>query len=99
MLDTKLKRVAFETAFRHLTRSNYRSTPRMVRNLIEAAQILSAKKISKSLQINIVTQTIDNLFNSPLSLHKEAFIHSDQGSHYNSPIFQKKLKEKGIGLV
>lgn len=48
MLDTKLKRVAFETAFRHLTRSNYRSTPRMVRNLIEAAQILSAKKISKT---------------------------------------------------
>lgn len=53
--------------------------------------------LSKSLQINIVTQTIDNLFNSPLSLHKEAFIHSDQGSHYTSPIFQKKLKEKGIG--
>ncbi len=48
MLDTKLKRVAFETAFRHLTRSNYRSTPRMVRNLIEAAQILSAKKISET---------------------------------------------------
>lgn len=53
--------------------------------------------LSKSLQINIVTETIDNLFNSPLSLHKEAFIHSDQGSHYTSPIFQKKLKEKGIG--
>ena len=47
--------------------------------------------------LNIVTETIDNLFNSPLSLHKEAFIHSDQGSHYTSPIFQKKLKEKGIG--
>lgn len=53
--------------------------------------------LSKSLQINIVTQTIDNLFNIPLTLHKDAFIHSDQGAHYTSPIFQKKLKEKGIG--
>lgn len=53
--------------------------------------------LSKGLQINIVTQTIDNLFNTPLTLHKDAFIHSDQGSHYTSPIFQKKLKEKGIG--
>ncbi len=48
MLDTKLKRVAFETAFRHLTRSKYRSTSRMVRNLIEAAQLLSAKKLSEA---------------------------------------------------
>lgn len=53
--------------------------------------------LSKSLKINIVTQTIDNLFNPPLILHKDAFIHSDQGVHYTSPIFQKKLKEKGIG--
>lgn len=48
MLDTKLKRVAFETAFRHLTRSKYRSTSRMVRNLIESAQLLSAKKLSEA---------------------------------------------------
>ncbi len=59
-------------------------------------EILS-HNLSKSLKINIVTQTIDNLFNTPLTLHKDAFIHSDQGAHYTSPIFQKKLKEKGIG--
>ena len=53
--------------------------------------------LSKSLKIDIVIQTIDNLTNPSLTLHKDAFIHSDQGSHYTSPIFQKKLKENGIG--
>lgn len=49
------------------------------------------------MQIDIVTDTIDNLLNTTSFLHKDAFIHSDQGSHYTSSIFQKKLKEKGIG--
>lgn len=56
-----------------------------------------AYNISKSLQINIVTDTIDNLLNTTSFLHKDVFIHSDQGSHYTSPIFQKKLKKEGIG--
>ena len=56
-----------------------------------------AYNLSKSLQMDIVTNTIDNLLNTTSFLHKDAFIHSDQGSHYTSPIFQKKLKEKGIG--
>lgn len=56
-----------------------------------------AYNLSKSLQINIATDTIDNLFNTTSFLHKDAFIHSDQGAHYTSPIFQNKLKEKGLG--
>ncbi|MNN66095.1 Integrase core domain protein [compost metagenome] len=32
-----------------------------------------------------------------VKLHKEAFIHSDQGSHYTSPTYQKLLKQKGLG--
>lgn len=56
-----------------------------------------AYNISKSLKINIVTETIDKLMNSNAYLHKDVFIHSDQGAHYTSPIFQKKLKENGIG--
>jgi putative transposase len=31
------------------------------------------------------------------NLTKDAFIHSDQGVHYTSPIFQKLLKKKGLG--
>jgi len=29
-------------------------------------------------------------------LTKDAFIHSDQGSHYTSPVFQKMVKKAGL---
>jgi putative transposase len=57
-----------------------------------------AYNVSKSLKINIVTDTIDILLKSnTIQLNKDVFIHSDQGAHYTSPIFQKKLKENKIG--
>ena len=57
-----------------------------------------AYNISKSLKIDIVTNTIDMLLQSSrIKLNKDVFIHSDQGVHYTSPIFQKKLKENKIG--
>ena len=31
------------------------------------------------------------------TLHKDALIHSDQGSHYTSPKFQKLLKHYNLG--
>lgn len=60
-------------------------------------EILSYK-LSKSLQLDIVIDTVDKLVNSTyINLHKEAFIHSDQGSHYTSPTFQKHLEKYKIG--
>lgn len=57
-----------------------------------------AYNVSTSLKIDIVTDTIDNLIRSNHSLlRKDVFIHSDQGVHYTSPIFQKKLKQNNIG--
>lgn len=54
--------------------------------------------LSNSLQIEIVTKTIDKLIeNHGFNLDKDAFIHSDQGSHYTSPIFQKYLKKYNLG--
>ncbi|MCE5222133.1 MAG: IS3 family transposase, partial [Clostridium sp.] len=35
--------------------------------------------------------------NSNLKLSSDAFIHSDQGSHYTSPTFQKLLKSYKLG--
>ena len=56
-----------------------------------------AYNVSSSLKIDIVLDTIDVLTkNIGDSLHKDAIIHSDQGVHYTSPKFQKKVK--GIGL-
>lgn len=53
--------------------------------------------LSKSLAIEIATKTIDKLVEfKSFKLHKDAFIHSDQGSHYTSPIFQKLLKKNNL---
>jgi transposase InsO family protein len=57
-----------------------------------------AYNVSSSLKIDIVLDTIDILSkNTGGSLHKNAFIHSDQGVHYTSPKFQKKVKSIGLG--
>ncbi len=57
-----------------------------------------AYKLSNNLKIDIATETIANLINnSTVRLSTDAFIHSDQGVHYTSPIFQNLLKANGIG--
>lgn len=57
-----------------------------------------AHKIASSLKIDIVLDTIDLLIeNTGDSLTKDSFIHSDQGVHYTSPKFQKKVKSIGLG--
>lgn len=46
-----------------------------------------AYNISKSLKLNIVLNTIDQLTNNTnIKLEKDVIIHSDQGTHYTSPI-------------
>ncbi|MBM7836684.1 DDE-type integrase/transposase/recombinase [Clostridium sardiniense] len=50
--------------------------------------------ISNSLHINIVLDTVKILFKKlNFKLPEDAFIHSDQGSHYTSPKFQNLLKK------
>ena len=57
-----------------------------------------AYHVSSSLSLNIATQTINNLNNNKnIKLAEDAFIHSDQGVHYTSPIFQRLVKKCGIG--
>lgn len=57
-----------------------------------------AYHLSDNLKLNIVTETIKKLFeNTDIQLHKDAFIHSDQGVHYTSPKFQDLLKVSGLG--
>jgi len=54
--------------------------------------------ISTSLSIDIATDTIHKLkINKNIILAKDAFIHSDQGVHYTSPIFQRLIKKYGLG--
>lgn len=54
--------------------------------------------VSNSLALDIVTETVEKLMkNHKKLLNKDVFIHSDQGSHYSSPRFQKLLKKYNIG--
>jgi transposase InsO family protein len=56
-----------------------------------------AHNVSSSLMLDIATDTIHKLKNNRrIKLHKDAFIHSDQGSHYTSPVFQKLVKNYGL---
>jgi len=57
-----------------------------------------AYHVSERLTLDIATDTIRKLKkNRKIKLPKDAFIHSDQGAHYTSPIFQKLVKKSGLG--
>jgi transposase InsO family protein len=59
---------------------------------------LLAYHISDRITLDIATKTIEKLMkNKKTSLHSKVFIHSDQGSHYTSPKYQKLLKKSGLG--
>lgn len=54
--------------------------------------------LSQRITLDIATTTIEKLVKKHKSLlHKDAFIHSDQGCHYTSPIFQRLLKKHKLG--
>ena len=56
-----------------------------------------AYNVSDRLELDIVIDTVHKLKkNKKVKLAKDAFIHSDQGSHYTSPVFQKLLKNYGL---
>lgn len=56
-----------------------------------------AYHVSDRITLDIATNTIHKLMkNKKNNLHKEAFIHSDQGSHYTSPRYQALLKKYGL---
>ncbi len=57
-----------------------------------------AYHVSDRVTLDIATKTIQKLMNNKkVTLHPEAFIHSDQGSHYTSPRYQKLLNKYGLG--
>lgn len=83
-----------------ITYLNYNNGKRAYLSTIKDSSTneILAHKISSSLKIDIVLDTIDLLIeNTGDSLTKGSFIHSDQGVHYTSPKFQKKVKSIGLG--
>lgn len=57
-----------------------------------------AYKLSDNIKLDIAMDTINKLMTKHKNrLHKNSYIHSDQGVHYTSPKFQKKLKNNKLG--
>ena len=53
-----------------------------------------AYQVSDRITLDIATDTLKNLRkNKKIKLAEDAFIHSDQGSHYTSPVYQKLVKK------
>ena len=60
-------------------------------------EILSYK-VSDRITLDIALDTIKNMVKTKrVTLTEDAFIHSDQGSHYTSPIFQQLLINNKLG--
>ncbi len=56
-----------------------------------------AHHVSDNLRLDIVLDTLEKLkLNASVKLHSRAIIHSDQGVHYTSPKFQKKVRKLGL---
>lgn len=57
-----------------------------------------AYQVSDRITLDIATDTLKNLKkNKKIKLAKGAFIHSDQGGHYTSPVYQKMVKKCKLG--
>jgi transposase InsO family protein len=56
-----------------------------------------AYNVSERVTLDIALDTIKKLVtNSRIKLPEDAFIHSDQGGHYTSPVFQQLLKKHNL---
>lgn len=53
--------------------------------------------LSLSLEMPLVTDTLKKLMETGMTFLEGAFLHSDQGGHYTSPIFQNLAKSMGFG--
>ena len=57
-----------------------------------------AYNLSPNMKLDLAIDTIHKLKkNRKINLHKDVYIHSDQGVHYTSPQFQKILRKYEIG--
>ncbi|MGV8167498.1 MAG: IS3 family transposase, partial [Alkaliphilus sp.] len=83
-----------------ITYLNYGNGKRAYLSAIKDASSgeIPAYVVSSNMKLEIATDTIAMLLkNDKFKVHKDAFIHSDQGVHYTSPKYQKLVKESDLG--
>ncbi|HCG4536375.1 TPA: IS3 family transposase [Salmonella enterica subsp. enterica serovar Typhi str. AG3] len=76
----------------------YRNGKRAYLSTIKDAETneILAYEVSSSLHLDIALNTLKKL-KKHSHLAEDAFIHSDQGFHYTSPIYQALVKKMGLG--
>lgn len=82
-----------------ITYLNYNNGKRAYLSTIKDSSTneILAHYVSDNLRLDIVLNTLEKLkLNSSSKLHSKAILHSDQGAHYTSPKFQKKVKKLGL---
>lgn len=56
-----------------------------------------AYNVTDHLRLDLAIDTLHKLKRKRIKLHKDAFIHSDQGVHYTSPKFQAEVRKCKLG--
>mgnify|MGYP003397547200 FL=1 len=90
--------VAGKVLLTDITYLTYRKGKRAYLSTIKDAETneILAYEVSDSLSLDIALNTLKKL-RKQKHLAKDAFIHSDQGFHYTSPIYQALVKKMGLG--
>lgn len=90
--------VAGKVLLTDITYLTYRNGKRAYLSTIKDAETneILAYEVSDSLSLDIALNTLKKL-KKHTHLAKDAFIHSDQGFHYTSPIYQALVKKIGLG--
>ena len=101
--ENELKRnfkqgVAGKVLLTDITYLTYRNGKRAYLSTIKDAETneILAYEVSDSLSLDIALNTLKKL-KKHKHLANDAFIHSDQGFHYTSPIYQALVKKMGLG--
>lgn len=56
-----------------------------------------AYKLSQSLEVDFVLETVEQLLSNPnIELKTDVILHSDQGCHYTNILFGEPLKDNGL---
>lgn len=100
LLNREFKQgIARKVLLTDITYLSYGKGKRAYLSTIKDAQTneVLAYETSDRITLDIALNTLKKLKNSGMKLAEDAFIHSDQGFHYTSPQFQKKVMEMGLG--
>lgn len=101
LLNRKFKQeIAYKVLLTDITYLFYGKGQKAYLSTIKDASTneIVAYEVSSRITLDIATETLNKLKRSrKMKLAEGAFIHSDQGSHYTSPVYQKMVKRYKMG--